>query len=394
MASTEPRGAASGARSTAQRLFFALGLTGSVLALALLVLELLGLVLPALSADALDPERRLLEQARVEPHSYLAYANKPGFAGDNRDEEGKGHQISHNLLGFRNTVGPEAPELTWQKPEGAFRIVCLGGSSTYGHGPSSDATTWPGRLQTLLNATSGSTVVEVINGGCQGYSSFESLINLSIRMVDLEPDLVLVYHAINDMRCALWGRPRRDNAHWRAQWPVERRSSLDELLGRSTTYRLLRQLDPSWRARRSGDLGWYAIVDYRPGDHYARVPETRVALAATARNLREIAAVARASGARPVFVQQAMQWSDLERFGTGELQAEAMREVKDVVAEVARVISVPLIDGATPLEEEGLRRSEAGEPAIFTSEVHITDAGADLLARTIAAELEALGLVP
>jgi hypothetical protein len=50
----------------------------------------------------------------------------------------------------------------------------------------------------------------VINGGCQGYSTFEMQIQLELRGVDFQPDLVLCYETINDMRCALYPNVQHD----------------------------------------------------------------------------------------------------------------------------------------------------------------------------------------
>jgi len=352
---------------------------------ALALLELAGQVLPALSADALDPERELLRSARVEPHPYLAYANKPGFRSDARATGGP--QIAHNALGFRG------PETTLEKPAGVYRIVCLGGSSTYGHGSSSDATTWPMRLQEHLNASGLPLRVEVINAGCQGYSTFESLINLELRCVDLAPDLIVTYHAINDMRCALWTSAQPDNTHWRAVWPVERKSSIERWLEHTTTWRLLRSLDPDWRAARSGDLGWYAIVDYGK-EAWALSPAAERGFASVQRNLESIVAVARAHGARVVFGLEGLRWSDLDRFGSAEAQKAGMRRVLDLTREVGAELDVPVVDLARVLEAEAERqRAESGRDSIFTSEVHLTDEGADLLARTLCQALLELGWI-
>ena len=46
----------------------------------------------------------------------------------------------------------------------------------------------------------------MIHAGGPGYGSHESLINLSLCVLDLEPDLIIVYHGINDV-------------HFRFVWP-------------------------------------------------------------------------------------------------------------------------------------------------------------------------------
>ena len=60
----------------------------------------------------------------------------------------------------------------------------------------------------------------MINCGVAGYNSWESLINLEFRVLDLEPDLIIVYHGTNDVHARL-AEPscyRGDNSGRRKQW--------------------------------------------------------------------------------------------------------------------------------------------------------------------------------
>lgn len=57
------------------------------------------------------------------------------------------------------------------KPEGTYRIACLGGSSTYGR-PFYDDTSYPGHLRALLPVADPSRSWEVINGGAISYASY------------------------------------------------------------------------------------------------------------------------------------------------------------------------------------------------------------------------------
>jgi lysophospholipase L1-like esterase len=385
----------------ALRVLAGLGLSTAILIVALVLLELGGLVLPALSREALDPDALAMRNARVQAHPYLAYAGKPGFSSDLRAQGLQ--QVSHNALGFRGK------ETTWEKPPGVFRIACLGGSSTYGQSESSDDAIWPARLEVLLNegAPADAPRVEVINAGCQGYSTFESLINLELRVVDLEPDLVLVYHGINDMRCALYRDPVRDNTHWRAVWPVERPSRLEQLVQASTTFRFLRSLDDGWIHRRS-QLGSYVIVAFDPvADQYHKSDPPTLGFDNVRRNLQSIVAVARAHGGRPIFMTQAMRYSDLDEAPSRDMQTWGLKRVQELLREVGAEHDVPVLDIAPTIEAEAARQFAAGEVVevkvrdkvkiqdkVFTSEVHFTDAGSDLMARTVAAALVAGGHVP
>ena len=82
------------------------------------------------------------------------------------------------------------------KPLGEYRIACLGGSTTYTTSVEDWRLSYPALLEhELHNAGLGS--VCVLNCGAAGWSSWESLINLETRVLDLDPDLIVVYHAIN-----------------------------------------------------------------------------------------------------------------------------------------------------------------------------------------------------
>jgi hypothetical protein len=139
----------------------------------------------ALQRDVLDPMPKILgEESNVEAHPYLGYALKKDYH-HNAPTPHYTNIVNHNSLGFRGR------ETTWAKPPGTYRIVCIGGSSCYGQSESSDEKVWTVRMEEYLNQAGLAPKVEVINGGCRGYSTFEMLINLSIRLVDFHPDLVI-----------------------------------------------------------------------------------------------------------------------------------------------------------------------------------------------------------
>lgn len=348
---------------------------GCALSLAVLALLLVGAELGARAywtRDTLDPLTAAMRNARVGPHPYLAYANRPGF--DKPPTEEDPHQITHNALGFRG------PEVEWEKPEGVTRVLCLGGSSTYGFGPSSDLTTWPARLEHYLLEAYPERRFEVINAGAQGYSTHESLINLAFRGVDLSPDLVVVYHSINDVRCALYPHVKHDNTHWRANWPLERpKTRSQRLLERSYLYLAWRRYLTDWWAVRQ-NLGSYVIVDFgKYKDFYLHPDEGDLGFRNFFRNLVGICTLARRHGSQAVLVTQAMNAADIEEAPSKDIQLEGMRRARDILFAVAGEEKIPVIDAAAVLEAA----HAAGEP-IFTHEVHLQDHGADLLARTIA----------
>lgn len=85
------------------------------------------------------------------------------------------------------------------KPEGAFRIMAVGGSTTFDSFVSGDDRTWPHRLESWLRRLAPACSVEVINAGVPGYRVLDNLIRLQTELYEYEPDLVLLYHAHNDL---------------------------------------------------------------------------------------------------------------------------------------------------------------------------------------------------
>jgi lysophospholipase L1-like esterase len=102
------------------------------------------------------------------------------------------HRVSFNRFGFR---GPN-PEVI-EKPKGVIRILTLGGSSTE-EPYVADGKTWPEVLERHLNALLGEERVEVINLGVAGYTTSNSTKNLEVHGLQLDPDIVIIYHANND----------------------------------------------------------------------------------------------------------------------------------------------------------------------------------------------------
>ncbi len=97
----------------------------------------------------------------------------------------------HNRLGYRGG------EIAIPKPEGTFRIVAMGGSTTYGFTPVDES--YPAWLERTLQETYGYDRVEVINAGVHGYTSWNTLVNFATRIPELQPDLVIVYDGGNDV---------------------------------------------------------------------------------------------------------------------------------------------------------------------------------------------------
>lgn len=289
------------------------------------------------------------------PHALLAFELTPDVR--RRGREGIGP------AGFRGPA-PAVP-----KPDGVRRVLCLGGSTTYGDGLA-DGETYPERLGERLGAG-----VEVVNAGVPGYTTAETLLNLCLKGLDLEPDVVVVYHAVNDYR-------PRTVPDLDAGYRVFRRVWVEEELERTPLTRALGalalgRLALGHEARRHGLFAFTEL------DVPRRLARAEIVAAdstfAFERNLRALVAVARARGIAVVLATQAQCAAHLAQAA----DREPIDEHNQVTRRVARETGVTLCDVAREFPEPG--SFLPGDP------VHLSAAGSALQAERILGALRESG---
>lgn len=106
-------------------------------------------------------------------------------------ETGGTFRVSTDANGLRAPLHPQ------EKPDGTFRVMTLGCSTTFGWGVN-DEETYPYQLEQLLNADGHK--VEVINGGQPGYTSFQGLWLWEKALAAYKPDLILYGYIVQDSR--------------------------------------------------------------------------------------------------------------------------------------------------------------------------------------------------
>jgi lysophospholipase L1-like esterase len=335
---------------------------------------------------ALAPDPAL----RYSPHRYLGFYPTPDHRrGANR----------HNSLGYRGDPFPA------RKPPGEFRIVCVGGSTTYTPMVARPEEAYPAQLERALHE-GGRARVRVVNAGAEGWASYESLINLALRVVDLEPDLIVVYHGVNDIMARMVYPPgayRGDNAGSRgpvvtgvmmpAWWE---HSSLLRIVairaGQATPHaalaRTLVRPEPTdvaheWaRQVMEGrypegpfeDLGVRELLEANPPVYFAR-------------NIRGMVALARAHGAETVLVTFAHTPEKTDSpIGNHPDFVWAYDEMNRILADIAaREPGAYLYDFAAAFPTA---------PEWWADEVHVNEEGAARKADLIAGYLLETGRVP
>ncbi len=108
------------------------------------------------------------------------------------------HQYGNNKFTI-NSLGFRDRERKINKDKDVFRIICFGGSNTYGAAVS-DNQTYPYYLEQLLNKDS-KRKYEVWNVGCCAYSQTQDVETAKMVVREYNPDL-LIFQKTNDIRRA------------------------------------------------------------------------------------------------------------------------------------------------------------------------------------------------
>jgi len=312
-------------------------------------------------------------------HPYMGYAPVPGLVrGADRT----------NSLGFRGD------EIAQPKPASEFRIVCLGGSTTFTTCEKDYTLSYPAQLERWLRAQA-SDRIRVVNAGVAGFGSWETLVNFEFRVLDLDPDLVIVYHGVNDILPRLVWPPeayRGDNTGFRAAprhliWPslAEHSTVLRMLLVRTGRVLPHSQLDRNFFAHADTYRGLRPHPDLPPV-----APEQMLDANPPIyfeRNLENLAVMARHRGIVPVFVS----FAHTTRFEDDPLPqyrvffARAYPEMNAALKDAADQGGAVFMDLAKDFPED---------VELWCDAVHLNADGARLKAERIGAFLLEQQLVP
>jgi lysophospholipase L1-like esterase len=307
------------------------------------------------------------------PHPYLNYYPTPNYR--------KGETF-HNSLGYRNH------DFSLEKPSGVYRIVALGGSTTYDTGVKDNEKTFTAQLERLLKEKYNYQTVEVINAGVPGYNSWEMLINLEFRVLDLKPDLVIIYENTNDLHTRLVepSAYRGDNLGRRQQWRVPavalwERSALLRILSRMTNYSRQVSVDDfvsaptylSWPYEfrlSENELEPAQILKQNPPQYFQR-------------NLENMIAIAKEHDLKIMFATWAYS-PYLNDYASKPYYQEGFRENNEVVKEVANSHRIPLFDYAEVMPQDRKYWADGR---------HVNEAGALVKAGLFAEFMQSQGLL-
>jgi hypothetical protein len=144
----------------------------------------------------------------IEPHPYLPFVYKKNFIchkampANYPLHKDRGYTFSQLMTNnVRHLNGPNGDrDVIVPKPKGLIRINCLGASTTGNYiNYKGKNYSYPIELENILLSRFPGLSIEVNNYGQGGYTSAEILIEFLLNVIYTEPDMVVIYHAYNDL---------------------------------------------------------------------------------------------------------------------------------------------------------------------------------------------------
>jgi len=304
----------------------------------------------------------------LEYHPVLGWQNMPGY------REG---DITIDSLSFRGG------DTSVRKPPDTVRIICAGDSRTFGIWQDSRGVRFDNAYPPMLQRAAeggGTTRLEVINAGVIGYSSAHGLRQFQMRLLTLDPDVLVVSFGVNDH--AFSWNPALRSLEPRRPWE------------RDLLYRV-------------GDL---RIVQFGLRLHQSFAPH---ALPFSVRwvdpdeyeyTLRRFAEVSRQHGVRLVFLIQALRpveqgdslplSSDQPRQDPyAVVGARDLADLHRLAGEYAAVVRRVAADTGTPVADAAAAFAARRGELLFGAYdvIHPNPRGAAVIARTVYATLHDIG---
>ena len=129
------------------------------------------------------------------PHPFTNWSLNPLSKYDN--------ELMHTCEGFRKTSNSNSIKIELEDHSGVCDIYTFGGSTTYCDGLYNFKQSWPYKLRNKINENSKRLL---INGGCGGWSSIQSLIRYSTWGALIKPKITIFYQSKNDLTPLYNGR--------------------------------------------------------------------------------------------------------------------------------------------------------------------------------------------
>jgi lysophospholipase L1-like esterase len=324
-------------------------------------------------------------QLYVAPHPYLPYTMKANMrVGNAETQHYPLHPGRYGLQAFslNNRRMVQDRDVAWQKRPGTTRILCLGASTTANSiWEAGRRHSYPLELQAALDAALGTDRCEVINGGTGGWTTAEILVSFALYLIDLRPDVMLLYHGVNDLEASLTAEFEPDYSHSRRNFgEAVARIRLASRFPAITWWKSYMFLKSRWIGFGNSRHDLLKCIRVRPADW--RNPFR--GLATERRNVDHLIQLCRANGIHVVLSTFAYHvYRGVAEDPLVLKYRDGVAQENGMLRELADRYGLPLADVAAAVPDQD---------DYFLDTMHFTPAGMRLVAQQFAARV--LPLVP
>lgn len=289
-----------------------------------------------------------------------------------------------------NNIGVRGADVSPVKPRGGLRVVCLGGSSTFGF-YARDQYTYPAILEKFLNERLGNRfrTIDVINAGIPHANSDNIHAFLKEELLSYAPDVITIYTGFNDASYVMDASKVQNFLRW--------------MHGHFTVYVVMKkaiallggpELYSKWAKYASAPTPKYVERQIELHVHRYR------------QNIAGILQMGRASGASVILIKQGIDPINNEKQTrksslTYEEEAEEVRQklisggalsadevtllihfsLMKELESIAKEYQAPVVDNIELLDQH---------PEYYASYVHLTEDGNAVLAKAIADTIDSI----
>lgn len=277
-----------------------------------------------------------------------------------------------------NSLGFRGPEIAVPKPPGTVRIAFLGASTTFCAEVSSNEAVWAHQTVRHLERRFPGARFDYVNAAVPGYVLETMTRALEIRVAPLQPDVIVIYEAANDLsrelrelavKAGLLEDARMAERSWLARY-----SLLWELAEKNLCIRSAQEAAERRESRLAVDGATLGEAYRHNLDALVREAQARSGLVAVA----TFSIQPRASQSDEEQRRAAASAFYYMPFVTAPLLIRAYARYNEIAREVARKTGALLIDGEMSIPGDGVH---------FTDTVHFTDAGSERMALRVAEAL-------
>lgn len=343
----------------------------------LLAAALLAFAVAETAVRVVDARRGYSPRARTawywlfERDPFLGYRGRPAASAwiDPPGLPLNADRIDHNADGFRDRRSFAA----LGRPGERRLVLCVGDADTYGLTAGSAERTYPSVLEGELRRLSGDERWLVYNAGLPGYTSHEVLELLKLRLLRLQPEVVLFMGLRNDHeQVTIFLDDALDYSFYPVRMaPLAANRVTDALMSSALVGRLAQR----WRARFADDLG-----GRHPMRAYGEATPRGAKLYLD--NVALMAALCRRSGVQLMVVDQPIHYSSCSY---GPSLIESVERLRVELRRTAAALQVPVLEAHQGFDWDGVE--VRGDMLFSSNESVLGPEGFARLARRLAPQV-------